>query len=421
MQLNWNLDNLYGNKSQYDKEKVYLMSLKENVNEELLYRYEKIIVSSYLYALKGLEKIETYNYLYQKYCYIYAKINNFDYNEYDEDSFLDYKRLYNIIFENGVVIHKHINYINHNSMYMDYYAEFTNKYLIPNCDNIIKLINFSVYNNSSYDKLIDLIDRKIKLSDWINKSLQTRQSFLGKKNLKLIDIGIELNNFGDFELGFLKKGIKEINTAIIRDEFIEKMFNEGWIDINSKNENITIVSNFFHPFIMSNFNGNLISSMQLTHEIGHVINQYLEIKTDLYQEILPIVEEIMLCKYIEMHNQAKERINNLVIDRCIIDMIFYLIKIKMKRNCSDSYLLSKKLNDVWIYYLKNYFDENILYSEEDNYQWMLIDFSSTIEIDLSYLLGNYFSLMIYNEKLSFDELVYHLKNGYVEKILLDVN
>ncbi len=58
MQLNWNLDNLYGNKSQYDKEKVYLMSLKENVNEELLYRYEKIIVSSYLYALKGLEKIE---------------------------------------------------------------------------------------------------------------------------------------------------------------------------------------------------------------------------------------------------------------------------------------------------------------------------------------------------------------------------
>ena len=93
----------------------------------------------------------------------------------------------------------------------------------------------------------------------------------------------------------------------------------------------------------------------------------------------------------------------------------------MKRNCSDSYLLSKKLNDVWIYYLKNYFDENILYSEEDNYQWMLIDFSSTMEIDLSYLLGNYFSLMIYNEKLSFDELVYHLKNGYVEKILLDVN
>lgn len=418
MRLKWDLNCLYGNKEEYEKEKNYLKAIKEN-SHEILCRYEKILVSSYLYILEGQEEVEIYNFFKQKYYSLYAKLNGFSEIDYDEDILNEYQNYYNKIFENGIIIKKHINQINSQKMRIKDYIKFTDEYLAPNCITLINTIRPIYLEKDFFYKIITHIEKNIKTGNWIRKSLDIRKLSLEKNKLELVDFGVEINNFGEFKLNFLKRGIKEFNPKEL-NRIIDEIFNKGWIDIDSKNDNMTIFSDCFHPFIMSNFNGSLISSLQLTHEIGHVLNDYLKINQELYEEILPIVEEIMLYKYIEINSQNKEEIHNLVIDRCIIDMIFFILKIKLKLSICTSNITEEEINNTWLKYLKEFFGEEILYLDEDQYQWMLINFSSSIISDLSYVIGHYLAFMVYRGKIQFDNLIESLKNGLIEKSLINI-
>ena len=171
-----------------------------------------------------------------------------------------------------------------------------------------------------YDMLIKEVGKNLPvLFDYF----KTKQKLLGLKTMYVYD---HMANVGhttthkytyDEAIEIIKKAVSPLGEEYVA--LIDRAKNERWIDVYPSKDKASGAYqtgvNGVHPYVLTNFEGDLDSIFTLAHELGHAMHSYYSDKTQVYQksnypiflaEIASTTNEMLLINYLLSVAKSKE-------------------------------------------------------------------------------------------------------------------
>lgn len=414
--------------------------------EEALSLYQKIleVINSFENKLRDNYEIVS-EYLKDERCLVHKRymylilrrrkhiLKNKSYKLNYETKLQNIKNKYQSLFNNGFELEQlslgdkvvNVNRFNYNNLMLDknqnhrkiifeaYTKEYqkSNKILanlyINKLKNDIDLSKNEEYASLLSKKLFELeLDNDIvyKLIDKINKNLDIMHDYVKfkKEILKLDELHfydssqplcsipkIEYNI--DDAIILIKNSLNVLGTECV--QIIDKMFNEGWVDVFPRKDKIsssyTCISYFGVPYILSNFDGSINSVRTLAHEFGHAFNVYYSKKQNNFEyfefsyfltEIASKVNELLFNKYMIDNCKSKEEkiyiLNNII--GSLVNSLFGQVMLTefedkiVKKIENNEVINNETLNDIYFNISEKYNGPEMIYDDNVKYGWSKI-------------------------------------------------
>lgn len=414
--------------------------------EEALSLYQKIleVINSFENKLRDNYEIVS-EYLKDERCLVHKRymylilrrrkhiLKNKSYKLNYETKLQNIKNKYQSLFNNGFELEQlslgdkvvNVNRFNYNNLMLDenqnhrkiifdaYTKEYqkSNKILanlyINKLKNDIDLSKNEGYASLLSKKLFELeLDNDIvyKLIDKINKNLDIMHDYVKfkKEILKLDELHfydssqplcsipkIEYNI--DDAIILVKNSLNVLGTECV--QIIDKMFNEGWVDVFPRKDKIsssyTCISYFGVPYILSNFDGSINSVRTLAHEFGHAFNVYYSKKQNNFEyfefsyfltEIASKVNELLFNKYMIDNCKSKEEkiyiLNNII--GSLVNSLFGQVMLTefedkiVKKIENNEVINNETLNDIYFNISEKYNGPEMIYDDNVKYGWSKI-------------------------------------------------
>lgn len=414
--------------------------------EEALSLYQKIleVINSFENKLRDNYEIVS-EYLKDERCLVHKRymylilrrrkhiLKNKSYKLNYETKLQNIKNKYQSLFNNGFELEQlslgdkvvNVNRFNYNNLMLDknqnhrkiifdaYTKEYqkSNKILanlyINKLKNDIDLSKNEGYASLLSKKLFELeLDNDIvyKLIDKINKNLDIMHDYVKfkKEILKLDELHfydssqplcsipkIEYNI--DDAIILVKNSLNVLGTECV--QIIDKMFNEGWVDVFPRKDKIsssyTCISYFGVPYILSNFDGSINSVRTLAHEFGHAFNVYYSKKQNNFEyfefsyfltEIASKVNELLFNKYMIDNCKSKEEkiyiLNNII--GSLVNSLFGQVMLTefedkiVKKIENNEVINNETLNDIYFNISEKYNGPEMIYDDNIKYGWSKI-------------------------------------------------
>lgn len=223
-------------------------------------------------------------------------------------------------------------YASYNKSYKKIEKEITKLYIkkIANDINNAQLCHFeSVLANVLFtselrpDVVNNLIHTCEKYIDIEHKFITLKKQILGIEDYQSYDMGLSICSIDKLSYEFSEAlDIAKKSLSILGEDYvslIDKMFNEGWVDIyprdNKRTMSFTGISYSGVPYILLNYNNTLESLRTLVHEMGHGIHTWYSKITNKYEyfefqlfttEIVAKINEALLNNYLLRNVKSDE-------------------------------------------------------------------------------------------------------------------
>lgn len=409
--------------------------------------YQKILKLINIFENKLLDNVDLVNkYLDNEKCSNYRRyinlilrkkqhiISDKNYKSKYEEILHDIKNRYQALFNNGFEIKNltirdknvDVNRFNYNDLMLDnnqnnrkiIFNAYTKEY--EKCNEILanlyldKLKNdIDLAKKEKYDSLLSKKMFELELGDDIVENLikkingnlgimhnytKLKKDILGLEKLHFYDASLSLCSIPKIEytiedaIQLVKNSLSVLGEECIN--LIDKMFNEGWIDVFPKNDkrssSFTCISYVGVPYILINFDGSINSVRTLAHEIGHAINVYYSKKNNSFEyyefsyfltEIASKVNELLFNQY--MINNCKNKEEKIYILNNIIGslgnslycqvMLTEFEHTIVKKITDNENVNNNTLNDIYLNISKKYNGNDMVYEDNIKYGWSKIE------------------------------------------------
>lgn len=245
-----------------------------------------------------------------------------------------------------------------------------------------------------YDELISTVNKNL---DTLHKYISLRKKVLNLDKVYSYDMYTPIVNPVDENISYDKaQGIIYAALNPLGKEYgdvIYKAFNERWIDVYSNDNKVSgayclsLYDN--HPYILTNYSGNLDSVSTLAHELGHAVYGYMSSKNQNYlnskssiftHEVASITNESLLYEMLIKNSQNDEEkayyitqyldlIKNTLFVQTMYAEFENQIHSKLEKKETVNVLV---LNDVWGGLLKKYYGEDFNVDQLSKIGWSKI-------------------------------------------------
>lgn len=245
-----------------------------------------------------------------------------------------------------------------------------------------------------YDELISTVNKNL---DTLHKYISLRKKVLNLDKVYSYDMYTPIVNPVDENISYDKaQGIIYAALNPLGKEYgdvIYKAFNERWIDVYSNDNKVSgayclsLYDN--HPYILTNYSGNLDSVSTLAHELGHAVYGYMSSKNQNYlnskpsiftHEVASITNESLLYEMLIKNSQNDEEkayyitqyldlIKNTLFVQTMYAEFENQIHSKLEKKETVNVLV---LNDVWGDLLKKYYGEDFNVDQLSKIGWSKI-------------------------------------------------
>ena len=245
-----------------------------------------------------------------------------------------------------------------------------------------------------YDELISTVNKNL---DTLHKYISLRKKVLNLDKVYSYDMYTPIVNPVDENISYDKaQGIIYSALNPLGKEYgdvIYKAFNERWIDVYSNDNKVSgayclsLYDN--HPYILTNYSGNLDSVSTLAHELGHAVYGYMSSKNQNYlnskpsiftHEVASITNESLLYEMLIKNSQNDEEkayyitqyldlIKNTLFVQTMYAEFENQIHSKLEKKETVNVLV---LNDVWGDLLKKYYGEDLNVDQLSKIGWSKI-------------------------------------------------
>ncbi len=174
-----------------------------------------------------------------------------------------------------------------------------------------------------YDMLIDQVSKNLKI---LFKYFDIKKQLLGVQTFYIYDSMADLGNASskkytyDEAIEIIKKAVSPLGEDYVK--LIDRAKNERWIDVYPNKDKASGAYETgvyrLHPYVMTNFEGDIDSVFTLAHELGHAMHTYFSNKKQPYAkayypiflaEIASTTNEILLINYfLSISNSKQEKI-----------------------------------------------------------------------------------------------------------------
>lgn len=171
-----------------------------------------------------------------------------------------------------------------------------------------------------YDMLIKQVTKNLKL---LFKYFNIKKQLLGVKTFFIYDHMAEVGSISskkytyDEAIEIIKKAVLPLGEAYVK--LIDRAKNERWIDVYPNKDKASGAYETgvygLHPYVMTNFEGDLDSIFTLAHELGHAMHTYFSCNAQPYAkayypiflaEIASTTNEMLLINYLLANSNSKE-------------------------------------------------------------------------------------------------------------------
>ena len=245
-----------------------------------------------------------------------------------------------------------------------------------------------------YDELISAVNKNLGT---LHKYISLRKKVLNLDTVHSYDMYTPIVNPVDENISYDKaQGIVYSALNPLGKEYgdvIYKAFNERWIDVYSNDNKVSgayclsLYDN--HPYILTNYSGNLDSVSTLAHELGHAVYGYMSAKNQNYlnskpsiftHEVASITNEALLYEMLIKNSQNdKEKayyitqyldlIKNTLFVQTMYAEFENQIHSKLEQKETVNVLV---LNDVWGDLLKKYYGKDFNVDQLSRVGWSKI-------------------------------------------------
>lgn len=245
-----------------------------------------------------------------------------------------------------------------------------------------------------YDELISTVNKNL---DTLHKYISLRKKVLNLDKVYSYDMYTPIVNPVDENISYDKaQGIIYAALNPLGKEYgdvIYKAFNERWIDVYSNDNKVSgayclsLYDN--HPYILTNYSGNLDSVSTLAHELGHAVYGYMSSKNQNYlnskpsiftHEVASITNESLLYEMLIKNSRNDEEkayyitqyldlIKNTLFVQTMYAEFENQIHSKLEKKETVNVLV---LNDVWGDLLKKYYGEDFNVDQLSKIGWSKI-------------------------------------------------
>lgn len=245
-----------------------------------------------------------------------------------------------------------------------------------------------------YDELISTVNKNLGT---LHKYISLRKKVLNLDKVYSYDMYTPIVNPVDENISYDKaQGIIYSALNPLGKEYgdvIYKAFNERWIDVYSNDNKVSgayclsLYDN--HPYILTNYSGNLDSVSTLAHELGHAVYGYMSSKNQNYlnskpsiftHEVASITNESLLYEMLIKNSQNDEEkayyitqyldlIKNTLFVQTMYAEFENQIHSKLEKKETVNVLV---LNDVWGDLLKKYYGEDFNVDQLSKIGWSKI-------------------------------------------------
>lgn len=244
------------------------------------------------------------------------------------------------------------------------------------------------------DELISKVNKNLHV---MHEYTDLRKQLSGLKKFHVYDSSISLCKIPKIEyelidaINIIKSSLSILGNAYI--SIIDKMFDEGWVDVYSKASkrtmSFTCISYIGVPYILINYNKSINSVRTLAHEIGHAIHAYYSKNNNEFEyfefsyfltEIASKVNEILFNEYmIRNCNDIEEKkyiLNNIIssIGNSIFGqtMLTEFEHTIIKHLESNENINTNYLNDLYLELNKKYNGKSLTVDDNIKYGWSKI-------------------------------------------------
>ena len=431
MNKNCNLNDLFKNKFEWEKEYLKLKLLLENISRimnkekynnddiyEQLVFIEKELIKVFTYSklvyninLNDKNNLEEYN----KALCLVELYNNiltdlFNKNSIVENYEINMEKAYNSFLKlnlnnkfklKGITINvsTYIKELNDNKNNKNIIEKKFNKYYEDNSDLFFKFLFNYVENKISFSKAynfsnpyLEFLNKNVIPSNKINnfiRNIHNNIDFLSNliniktksKNKQINFYDLDLLKYDsnitfsyDESIRIILSSLKKLGYKYV--SIAKKAFYEGWIDCSFSNDKINIPMCIncpdIHPYIIINYKGTLKDIFNLTHELGHAVNCCLlpnRNQNSILSEISSNVHEFLLYEYLYKNNLFdKCCLEEFLLEKIRLDLFRQLISFELERYIYTLKNIDK--NKIMAYYMKlirKYYGNKIIYPNSVKY------------------------------------------------------
>lgn len=279
-----------------------------------------------------------------------------------------------------------------------YIKKLKNDIKIASLENYSSLLEKKLFALELPSEIINELIKTINNNlDVMHNYIDLKKKITGLHEYHLYDTSISICEIPKLEIE-LEDAIKIIkdSLAILGSDYIdiiEKMFEEGWIDVypkdNKRTMSFTCISYVGVPYILINYIKSIDSVRTLGHEIGHGVHTYLsKMNNDFINfefsmfltEIASKVNELLIFEYMLKNNNNKEEekyILNGIISNLGNSLFGQIMLTEFEHtvinDISDGKPIdSDYLNELYLKISKKYNGEAITYDENVKYGWAKI-------------------------------------------------
>ena len=249
-------------------------------------------------------------------------------------------------------------------------------------------------DNDIVEKLIEKVNKNLCI---MHNSIKIKKEILGLDKLHFYDSSLSLCSIPKIEYS-IEDAIQLIKNSLNilgeeRIQIVDKMFNEGWVDVyskkNKRSASYTCISYFGAPYILCNFDGSINSVRTLAHEIGHAFNVFYSKQQNNFEyfefsyfltEIASKVNELLFNEYMINNCKSEEEkiyiLNNII--GSLINSLFGQVMLTefedkiVKKIENNERVNNKTLNDTYLNICKKYNGNEMVYDENIKYGWSKI-------------------------------------------------
>ncbi len=244
------------------------------------------------------------------------------------------------------------------------------------------------------DKLISTINKNLHV---MHEYTDLRKQLSGLKEFHVYDSSISLCKIPKIEYELIDAiNIIKSSLSILGNDYIsiiDKMFDEGWVDVyskvNKRTMSFTCISYVGVPYILINYNKSINSVRTLAHEIGHAIHVYYSKNNNDFEyfefsyfltEIASKVNETLFNEYMIKNcsdiEEKKYILNNIIssIGNSIFGqtMLTEFEHTVIKRLEKEEKVDTNYLNDLYLEINKKYNGKSLTIDDNIKYGWSKI-------------------------------------------------
>ena len=181
-------------------------------------------------------------------------------------------------------------------------------------------LNSEEIDKKVYDTLISQVGKNLNL---LFSYFSVKQKLLGEDKMYLYDTMADVGKFGDKKYTYndaieiIKKAVAPLGEEYV--SLIQMAKDERWIDVypNKDKSSGAFETAIYetHPYVMTNFEGDLESIFTLAHELGHAMHSYYSNRSQPYSkayypiflaEIASTTNEMLLINYLLQTTHKKD-------------------------------------------------------------------------------------------------------------------